>query len=91
MPGTVKVRALVLDVEKDLALGAELEIPGVVSFNQLLEAICQRYPRFSSQFCQDGGLAPYVRVFLNGRALAGQEVSVGPGSEVVFFPAIHGG
>lgn len=91
MPGTVRVKALVLDVEKELAGGTGVEIPGRMAFDQFVGLVCQKFPLFRSHYCPEGTLAPYARVFLNGRALTVPEGYVEPGSEVVFFPAIHGG
>lgn len=91
MPGIVRVKVLVLDVEKELAGGAGVEIPGRMSFDQFLDYLCQKFPRFRLHFCPGGSLAPHARVFLDGRALTGPGGYVQPGSEVVFFPAIHGG
>ncbi len=91
MTGGVKIRVLVLDVEEELAKGAVLEVPGRIDFAEFLGIVCAKYPRFRDRFCPGGALAPYAKVFIDGRALAGPAGQVGPGSEVVFFPAIHGG
>lgn len=88
---SVRVRVLVLDVEEDLARGAALEVPGEIDLAGFLEIVCGKYPRFKELFCPDGTLASHAKVFVDGRAAAGPGVCVGPGSEVVFFPAIHGG
>lgn len=91
MAGNVRIRVLVLDVEEDLGRGTDVEIPGRMSFNDFLDLAGRIYPRFRARFFPDGSLAPYAKVFLNGRALTGTEAEITPGSEVLFFPAIHGG
>lgn len=80
-----------MDVEEDLARGVEVEVPGILSLDDFLTLLCAKYPRFKFGFCPGWGLAPYARVFLNGRAVTGRDEKIGPGNEVVFFPAIHGG
>ncbi|MFZ5634326.1 MAG: MoaD/ThiS family protein [Bacillota bacterium] len=89
--GNVRIRVLVLDVEKELTEGTEIESPAGISFAEFLDLACRKYPRFGAQFCPEGKLAPYARVFLNGKALTDTRADISPGSEVVFFPAIHGG
>lgn len=91
MSGIVRIRVLVLDVEKELMKGTEVEIPAGISFAEFLDLACRKYPRFKAQLCPDGKLAPYAKVFFNGKALSDTGIEISPGSEVVFFPAIHGG
>lgn len=91
MAGNVRIRVLVLDVEEELSRGTDMEIPGRMTFKEFMDLAGRRYPRFRARFFPEGSLAPYAKVFLNGRALAGPEAEIGPGSEVLFFPAIHGG
>lgn len=91
MSGSVRIKVLVLEVEKELMAGCRLEFPATIEFERFVELVCSKYPRFKGQLCPDGKLAPYIKVLLNGRALTGTGTEVAPGSEVVFFPAIHGG
>ncbi|MCL6611550.1 MAG: MoaD/ThiS family protein [Peptococcaceae bacterium] len=91
LPGGVRVKVLVLEVEKELMEGTDMEIPAGIYFDEFVDLACRKYPRFKSQLCPEGKLAPYARVFLNGKALTDTGVKIPPGSELVFFPAIHGG
>jgi len=60
----------------------------------LLDDLMSRFPALRAQLVQDGDLAPFVNVYLEGedvRTREGLETEVHPGSTVILLPAIAGG
>jgi len=53
-----------------------------------------RFPALRRQLVEDGELAPFVNVYVEGedvRTLDGLETEVRPGSTVILLPAMAGG
>ena len=53
-----------------------------------------RFPALRAQIVEDGDLAPFVNVYLEGedvRTLDGLETEVRPGESVILLPAMAGG
>jgi sulfur-carrier protein len=60
----------------------------------LLEDLMGRFPGLRSQLVEDGDIAPFVNVYVEGedvRTLEGLETEVAPGSTVILLPAMAGG
>ena len=60
----------------------------------LLEDMMGRFPGLRSQLVEDGDIAPFVNVYVEGedvRTLDGLETEVTPGSTVILLPAMAGG
>jgi len=60
----------------------------------LLEDVMGRFPQLRAQLVEDGDLAPFVNVYVEGedvRTRDGLETEVGPGSTVILLPAMAGG
>ena len=60
----------------------------------LLEDLMGRFPGLRSQLVEDGDIAPFVNVYVEGedvRTLEGLETEVRPGSTVILLPAMAGG
>ena len=61
---------------------------------ELLEDLMGRFPALRAQLVEDGDIAPFVNVYLEGedvRTLDGLETEVRPGSTVILLPAMAGG
>jgi len=61
---------------------------------ELLEDLMLRFPALRPQLVEDGDLAPFVNVYVEGedvRTLDGLETEVSPGSTVILLPAMAGG
>ena len=61
---------------------------------ELLDDLMARFPALRRQLVEDGGLAPFVNVYVEGedvRTLDGLETEVQPGSTVILLPAMAGG
>jgi len=61
---------------------------------ELLEDLMGRFPGLRAQLVEDGDIAPFVNVYLEGedvRTLDGLETEVRPGSTVILLPAMAGG
>ena len=61
---------------------------------ELLTDLMGRFPALRSQLVEDGDLAPFVNVYVEGedvRTLDGVETEVPPGSTVILLPAMAGG
>jgi sulfur-carrier protein len=61
---------------------------------ELLDDLMGRFPALRSQLEEDGELAPFVNVYVEGedvRTLDGVETEVRPGSTVILLPAMAGG
>ena len=60
----------------------------------LLEDLMGRFPALRSQLVEDGDLAPFVNVYVEGedvRTLEGIDTEVRPGATVILLPAMAGG
>jgi molybdopterin synthase sulfur carrier subunit len=60
----------------------------------LLEDLMGQFPGLRTQLVEDGDIAPFVNVYLEGedvRTLDGLETEVTPGSTVILLPAMAGG
>ena len=60
----------------------------------LLEDLIGRFPALRTQIVEDGDLAPFVNVYVEGedvRTLDGLETPVRDGSTVILLPAMAGG
>jgi len=61
---------------------------------ELLEDLAARYPALGAQVLENGGVAPFVNVYLGGedvRTLDGLETAVAPGQTLILLPAMAGG
>ncbi|MBX5473863.1 MAG: MoaD/ThiS family protein [Thermoleophilia bacterium] len=61
---------------------------------ELLEDLMTRFPGLRSQLVEDGDLAPFVNVYVEGedvRTLDGLETPVREGATVILLPAMAGG
>jgi molybdopterin synthase sulfur carrier subunit len=74
--------------------GGEREVVGEgETVREVLEDIGARYPALQAQLFEDGGLAPFVNVYLGGedvRTLDGLETPVN-GASLILLPAMAGG
>ena len=71
----------------------ELEARGE-TVGEVLDDLVDRYPPLREQLLQDGGLASFVNVFLEGedvRTLEGLETEVRDGATLILLPAMAGG
>jgi molybdopterin synthase sulfur carrier subunit len=60
----------------------------------LLEDLMGRFPTLRTQIVEDGELAPFVNVYVEGedvRTRDGIDTEVRPGSTVILLPAMAGG
>jgi molybdopterin synthase sulfur carrier subunit len=61
---------------------------------ELLDDLMDRFPSLRRQLWEDGEVAPFVNVYVEGedvRTLEGLETEVSPGSTVILLPAMAGG
>jgi sulfur-carrier protein len=61
---------------------------------ELLDDLMGRFPGLRTQLVENGDLAPFVNVYVEGedvRTLDGLETEVAPGSTVILLPAMAGG
>ena len=61
---------------------------------ELLDDLMSRFPALRTQLVEDGDLAPFVNVYVEGedvRTREGLETEVRPGSTVILLPAMAGG
>ena len=60
----------------------------------LLDDLASRFPALGARILQNGGLAPFVNVYVEGedvRTREGLETPVDDGSTVILLPAMAGG
>jgi molybdopterin synthase sulfur carrier subunit len=60
----------------------------------LLESLTSRYPALHDRLWEDGEVAPFVNVYVDGedvRTLSGPDTPVLEGSTVILLPAMAGG
>lgn len=61
---------------------------------ELLDDLAARYPALGAQLLENGGVAPFVNVYLGGedvRTLNGLETPVEAGQTLILLPAMAGG
>ena len=61
---------------------------------ELLEDLAERYPALAPQLFDNGSVAPFVNVYVDGedvRTLSGPDTPVREGSTVILLPAMAGG
>ncbi|MGZ4348726.1 MAG: ubiquitin-like small modifier protein 1 [Gaiellaceae bacterium] len=75
--------------------GGERELPAEGdTVRELLEDLMGRFPALRTQLVEDGDLAPFVNVYVEGedvRTLDGLETDVRPDATVILLPAMAGG
>ena len=76
-------------------VGGAREVPAEGgSVRELLDDLLGRFPALRHQLVEDGDLAPFVNVYVEGedvRTLDGIETPVAFGSTVILLPAMAGG
>ena len=76
-------------------VGGAREVPAEGdTVRELLHDLMSRFPALRPQLVEDGDIAPYVNVYLEGedvRTLDGLDTSVEQGSTVILLPAMAGG
>ena len=76
-------------------VGGERQVPasgGTV--RELLDDLIDRFPGLRAQLVEDGDIAPFVNVYVEGedvRTLEGIETPVREGATVILLPAMAGG
>jgi sulfur-carrier protein len=71
----------------------ELEASGE-SVRELLEDVTSRFPALHDRIWEDGEVADFVNVYLNGediRTLDGIDTAVGASATIILLPAMAGG
>ena len=61
---------------------------------EVLDDVVLRFPALGPQLYRNGGLAPFVNVYVNGedvRTLEGLDTAVGNGASLILLPAVAGG
>jgi molybdopterin synthase sulfur carrier subunit len=75
--------------------GGDRELPAEGdTVRDLLEDLMSRFPQLRAQLVEDGDLAPFVNVYVEGedvRTREGLDTEVRPGSTVILLPAMAGG
>ena len=76
-------------------VGGAREVPAQGgSVRELLDDLLGRFPALRHQLVEDGDLAPFVNVYVEGedvRTLDGLDTPVENGSTVILLPAMAGG
>jgi sulfur-carrier protein len=76
-------------------VGGERQVPAAgETVRELLDDLTSRFPGLHSQLVEDGDIAPFVNVYVEGedvRTLDGIETPVAHGSTVILLPAMAGG
>jgi len=76
-------------------VGGAREVPAEGgSVRELLDDLLGRFPALRHQLVEDGDLAPFVNVYVEGedvRTLNGLDTPVENGSTVILLPAMAGG
>ncbi len=77
------------------AVGGERQVPATGStVREVLDDLTARFPDLRTQLFDDGEIAPFVNVYLEGedvRTLEGLETPVAAGQTVILLPAMAGG
>jgi molybdopterin converting factor small subunit len=75
--------------------GGEREVQASgASVRELLEDVTTRFPALRDRIWEDGQVADFVNVYLDGediRTLEGVDTPVGAGATVILLPAMAGG
>ncbi|HKI93408.1 MAG TPA: ubiquitin-like small modifier protein 1 [Gaiellaceae bacterium] len=76
-------------------VGGERQVPATGgTVREVLDDLTSRFPGLASQIVEDGDIAPFVNVYVEGedvRTLDGMETPVKEGSTVILLPAMAGG
>ena len=76
-------------------VGGERQVPAEGdTVRAVLEDLTARFPRLGQQLFEDGEIATFVNIYVEGedvRTLDGLETEVRPGSTVILLPAMAGG
>ena len=76
-------------------VGGSREVPAEGdTVRELLDDLMDRFPALRPQLVEDGELAPFVNVYVEGedvRTKEGLETEVQPGATVILLPAMAGG
>ena len=76
-------------------VGGERQVPAQGdTVRAVLEDLTERFPGLRPQLVEDGDIAPFVNVYVEGedvRTLEGLDTSVDHGSTVILLPAMAGG
>jgi molybdopterin converting factor small subunit len=76
-------------------VGGAREVPADGdTVRELLHDLIDRFPSLRPQLVEDGDIAPFVNVYVEGedvRTLDGLDTSVEHGSTVILLPAMAGG
>jgi molybdopterin converting factor small subunit len=76
-------------------VGGERQVPATgETVRELLDDLTSRFPGLQSQLVEDGDIAPFVNVYVEGedvRTLDGMETPVSVGATVILLPAMAGG
>jgi sulfur-carrier protein len=79
---------------RDETAGArEVEVPGG-TVRDVLDDLVGRYPALAGRLFEDGDVAPFVNVYVDGedmRTREGLETAAPAGSTVILLPAMAGG
>jgi molybdopterin converting factor small subunit len=71
----------------------ELEAEGA-TVAEVIDDLVARFPALAAQLLQDGELAPFVNVYVDGedvRTRDGLDTDVGAGDHMILLPAMAGG
>jgi sulfur-carrier protein len=71
----------------------QIEVDGD-TVRELLDDLVSRFPALRPQLVENGDIAPFVNVYVEGedvRTREGLETEVRPGSTVILLPAMAGG
>ena len=75
--------------------GGEREVQASgTNVRELLDDLIERYPSLERQLLEDGDLAPFVNVYVEGedvRTADGLDTPLGETSTVILLPAMAGG
>ena len=76
-------------------VGGERQVPATGdTVREVLDDLTARFPGLASQIVEDGDIAPFVNVYVEGedvRTLDGMETPVKEGATVILLPAMAGG
>ena len=76
-------------------VGGERQVPAQgATVREILDDLIERFPGLGSQLVEDGDIAPFVNVYVEGedvRTLDGLDTPVETGSTVILLPAMAGG
>jgi molybdopterin synthase sulfur carrier subunit len=76
-------------------VGGAREVPAEgATVREVLGDLVARFPALRPQLVEDGDLAPFVNVYVEGedvRTLDGLDTPVGEGATVILLPAMAGG